>query len=116
MTLIEQMMEPCVILNRVRRDDPVGGYIETWEDGATFEAAVIKNTTNDAVIAEKQGMNEIFTVVVRKSFELDFHDVFRRVSDGEIFRVTSRQKDSEAPTASTVQIGKVQAERWVLPT
>lgn len=116
MNLIESMMEGCVLLNRIRTDDPYGGYIEAWTDGATFNAAIIKNSTTEAQIAEKQGINELFTVVTAKGFGLDYHDVFRRVSDGSIFRVTSREKDSEAPAASTVQIAKVTAERWVLPT
>lgn len=115
MNLMYSMMEKCILLNHVRTDDPVGGYTEAWQDGATFDATIIKNSTTDAVIAEKQGITEIFTVVVKKSFVLDFHDVFRRVSDGSIFRVTSRIKDSEAPEESTVQIAKVTAERWELP-
>ena len=115
MTLIESMMDKCVILNHIRTDDPVGGYVEDWTPGATFDATIIKNTTTDAQIAEKQGISELFTVVVKKSFSLDFHDVFKRLSDNEIFRVTSRQTDSEAPMASTVQIAKVTAERWELP-
>lgn len=116
MTLLDSMMDDCVLLNRIRTDDSYGGYTETWQDGATFKATVIKNSTTEAQIAQKQGISELFTVVVHKSFRLDFHDVFRRVKDGAIFRVTSNQTDSEAPQESTVQIGKVTAEKWVLPT
>ena len=115
MRLIDQMMEECRILNRIRTDDEYGGYSEEWTAGATFQAAIIKNSTTDAQIAEKQGIAEIFTVVVQKGFELDFHDVFRRTSDNQVFRVTSNVKDSEAPAASTVPIAKVTAEKWVLP-
>lgn len=116
MSLIESMMEDCVFLNKVKVDDPVGGYKDSYQDGITFRAAVIKNSTNEVQIAEKSGMSEIFTIVTDKSMVLEFHDVLRRVSDGEIFRVTSRAVDSQAPAASTVQIAKVTAERWVLPT
>lgn len=115
MSLIDSMMTPCKILNRIRTDDEYGGYTEEWTEGATFDAAIIKNSTTEAQIAEKQGINELFTVVTKKSLELDFHDVFRRVSDGQVFRVTSNAKDSEAPAVSTVQITKVTAEKWVLP-
>ena len=116
MTLIESMMEDCVFLNKVKVDDPGGGYKDDYQDGVTFKAAVIKNSSNEAQIAEKSGISEIFTIVTDKSMTLEFHDVLRRVSDGEIFRVTSRAVDSKAPTASTVPIAKVTAERWVLPT
>lgn len=116
MRLIDQMMDSCVFLNKVRADDDYGGYTETWTDGATFSAAIIKNTTTEAMIAEKSGISEIFTVVTAKGFPLEYHDVFRRVKDGEVFRITSRNLDSEAPEASTVKIAKVTAERWALPT
>lgn len=114
MSLIEGMMEKCRIMNQVRQDDPYGSETVSWSEGTTFQAAIIKNTTTQAVIAEKQGIKEIFTVVVKKGFSLSFHDVFKRVSDGEIFRVTSNVEDSEAPEASSVRIAKVIAEKWVL--
>ena len=113
--LIDTMMEKCRILNHIREDDPYGSYTDTWRDGASFDATIIKDTTTEAHIAEKQGITEIFTVVTRKQFPLSYHDVFRRLSDGQIFRVTSNAKDSEAPEASTVKIAKVTAERWSLP-
>lgn len=116
MSLIESMMEDCVFLNKVKIDDPVGGYRDEYQDGVTFRAAVIKNSTTEAQIAEKSGITELFTIVTDKAMSLEFHDVLRRVSDGEIFRVTSRAVDSQAPAASTVQIAKVTAERWVLPS
>ena len=115
MSLITQIMENCLIMNRQRTDDDMGGYAETWTEGASFKAAIIKNSTTEAQIAEKQGIDELFTVVTAKGFDLSFHDVFKRVSDGAIFRVTSNIKDSEAPDASTVKIAKVTAEKWVLP-
>lgn len=116
MTLIESMMEDVCFMDHVHTDDPYGGYIDTWQEGATFKAAVIKNTTTEAQIAEKSGVEELFTVVVNKAVQLDYHDVLKRKSDGSIFRVTSRVIDSTAPAASTVPIAKVTAERWVLPT
>lgn len=115
LNLIESMMEPCNILNHIREDDPYGSSVDYWSEGATFNAAVIKNNTTEATIAEKQGVSEIFTVVTYKDFLLDYHDVFKRVSDGQIFRVTGNTKDSEAPNASSVKIAKVTAEKWVLP-
>lgn len=115
MNLLDSMMEKCVLLNHIRTDDAYGSTVDTWTDGSQFDAAIIKNSTTEATIAEKQGITEIFTVVTKKSFLLDYHDVFRRVSDGLIFRVTSMAKDSEAPEASSVKIAKVTAEKWVLP-
>lgn len=114
--LLTQMMDECRILNHVRTDDSYGGYAEAWTEGASFMCAIAKNTSTEQQIAEKQGISESFTVVVSDSFSLDYHDVFKRVKDGEVFRVTSKTADSTAHPASTVKIAKVTAERWVIPT
>ena len=115
MTLLDKMAESCKIMNHIREDDAYGSSIDTWTEGSAFTATIIKNTSTEALIAEKQGVDELFTVVTKRSFKLDYHDVFKRVSDGQIFRVTSIAKDSEAPDPSTVQICKVTAEKWVIP-
>lgn len=116
MSLIIDMMESCCFKDKTTSDDPYGSTVRTgWHDGASFMAAVIKNNTTEAIVAEKQGITEIFTVVFEKGLALDYHDVFKRLSDGQIFRVTSNVKDSEAPAASTIQLAKVTAEKWVIP-
>lgn len=113
LSLLSQMMNDCVLLNHIRVNDPFGGYKETWEEGATFQAAISKDGSIEAQIAERQELGEIYTVVTPRSFALNYHDVFRRISDGVLFRVTSNSQ--EAHPASTVQINRVSAERWELP-
>lgn len=116
MSLLTQVMEDCRILNHVRTDDDYGGYTDEWTEGATFKAAVGKNSSAEQLVAEKQGISEAFTVVVQDTFSLDYHDVFKRLRDNAIFRVTSRTTDSTAHPASTVRIATVTAERWELPS
>lgn len=115
MNLLTQMMDECRILNHIRTDDEYGGYSDSWTEGASFKAAIAKNGSPEQLVAEQQGVAELFTVVVEQNFSLDYHDVFKRTKDGSIFRVTSRTTDSTAHPASTVKIAKVTAERWVLP-
>lgn len=115
MSLLTQMMVDCRILNHIRQDDDFGGYTDTWTEGAKFKAAIAKNSSPEIIAAEQQGISEQFTVVVDKGFSLDYHDVFKRLDDESIFRVTSRTTDSTAHPASTVKIATVTAERWVLP-
>ena len=114
MNLLESMMERCTMLDKITSGDGVLGRVTRWQDGAQFMATIIKDNSSEAVIAEQQGVNELFTVVTAKGTGLEYHDVFRRESDGSIFRVTSNQLDSEAPNASTLKYGKVTAERWAL--
>ena len=115
MSLLTQMAEDCRILNHVRTDDDYGGYKDEWVAGASFKAAIAKNSSPEMLLAEQQGVDELFTVVVADTFTLDYHDVFIRLRDEAIFRVTSRTVDSVAHPASTVRIAKVTAERWDIP-
>ena len=116
MAMIFDMMENCCLMVNSSADDPYGSTVKTgWHEGETFKAAVIKNNTTEAIVAEKQGITETFTVVFEKGLALGYHAVLKRLSDGQIFRVTSNAKDSEAPNASTIQIAKVTAEKWVIP-
>lgn len=115
LSLLDSMMEKCIFLNHTKAKDGYGGYTDSWTDGVEFNATIIKNNSTQAIIAERQDVKEIFTVVINSGMTLDYHDVFRRESDGQVFRVTGDSTDSEAPDASTVKIGKVTAEKWVIP-
>lgn len=112
--LLWSMAENFVMMDRISRKNDYGGTDKVWIEGAAFQAVVIKNNSPEVKLAEQQGVKEIFTIVVDKGTELEYHDVIRRVSDGDVFRITSITKDSEAPMASTVPITKVTAERWEL--
>lgn len=114
MSLIDVMMEDCVMLDKRTVSDGLGGFSYEWAEGASFKAAIVKNTTLEARIAEKQGVTELYTVTVDKGLALQYHDVFRRASDGLTFRVTSNIRDSETPTVASFQNGQVTAERWEL--
>lgn len=115
MSLIDTMKETCTLLDRVTQSDGMGGFIQTWTDGASFQAAVIRDTSTQARIAEKQGVTELYTVTTDRNLTLDYHDVFRRESDSAIFRVTSNIHDSKTPQVASFAFAQVSAERWVLP-
>lgn len=102
------------MVDKTTTPDGMGGFIPKWVDGAEFQAAIVKNTSMEARLAEKQGVTELYTVTVNKGIPLDYHDVFRRIRDGAIFRVTSNIADSETPSVASFQIGQVTAEKWVL--
>lgn len=114
MSLIDVMMEDCTMLDKRTVSDGLGGFTTEWVDGAEFRATVVKDSTMAARVAEKQGVTELYTVTVDKGLSLQYHDVFRRQSDGAVFRVTSNIVDSETPSVATFQIGQVTAERWEL--
>ena len=112
--LYRLMMEPCTEIRRVRHDDEQGGYDYQYEDGVAFDAAIVKDRTLAARVAEKEGVTEVYTVTTPAGVGLDFHELFRRNSDGAVFRVTSSAQDSKPPKAASFSFEQVTAERWTL--
>lgn len=116
MSLIEQWQEECTIIEPKKVPDGEGGWTTGWTNGASFMAAIVLETSTQAVIAERQGMAKIYRVTTPKNAMLGFHDVFRRESDGQVFRVTSDGKDVQTPAESEITpFSQVTAEAWALP-
>ena len=112
--LMGDYAEECTIIEKSRVSDGEGGWITRWVDGMRFEAAITHDSTLQGRIAESEGMTATYTVTTDKSMPLDFHDVFRRESDGQIFRVTSDGTDKKTPKSATFQVSQVSAEEWAL--
>lgn len=115
MSLLSEAMENCTLMDRTTADDGYGGYISTWVEGASFDAAVVLDSSMQAKIAEVQGVTGIYTVTTKKSMNLQYHDVFKRNSDGKIFRVTSDGDDKKTPSSAMLNMRQVSAEEWRLP-
>lgn len=115
MSLLTEQMETCVMLNKQTQPDGYGGYITTWADGAQFQAAIVFDTSIEARAAEKQGVSSLYTVTTTKALILEYHDVFRRIRDSKIFRVTSDGDDKYTPKSATLNMRQVTAEEWSLP-
>lgn len=116
MSLLSDSMENCIMLNKITENDGYGGYITTYVDGAEFEAAIVLENSLQARIAEKQGVTALYTITTEKSLNLQFHDVFKRISDGKIFRVTSDGDDNKTPASAGLNMRQVSAEEYTLPT
>lgn len=116
MTLVEDMMEEVIFLNKVKVDDGEGGFYTTYEDGLTFMAAVTRDTTMQTRVAEKEGVTSVYTVTTRRNVKLDFHDVIKKKSDGSIYRITSKGGEQMTPPISTLDLSQVTAEGWSLTT
>lgn len=117
MSLLKEAMETCVILNKQTTLDDYGGFINTWADGAPFDAAIVFDTSMQARTAEVQGVKSLYTVTTAKAHTLQYHDVFRRERDGKLFRVTSDGDDKYTPQSASLDMRQVTAEELVtLPT
>ena len=115
MSLLEEAKETCVILDKKRVPDGEGGFITEWTEGAEFKAAIVFNTSMEARLAEKQGVTSLYTVTISRNAMLEYHDVFRRLKDGKIFRVTSDGDDSYTPASTDLDMRQVNCEEYSLP-
>ena len=113
MSLLTQAMEDVVMLEKKRVPDGEGGFTVEWVDGVPFKAAVTFDSSMDARTAEKQGVTSLYTVTVPVNAKLEYHDVFRRVRDGKVFRVTSDGDDKITPASASFQFAQVTAEEWI---
>ena len=114
MSLLSDAMTKCVMLDKITSADGYGGYVITWKEGAEFTAAIVLDSSMQARIAEKQGVTALYTVTTTKALNLQYHDVFRRVEDGKIFRVTSDGDDKKTPASAGLNMRQVTAEEWEL--
>lgn len=114
--LIDCMMTPCVSMVQNRTPDGSGGYNTTWEEGEQFRAAIIRDTTTEARPAEAAGTVESYTVTTSRSVSLKYHDVFKRLSDGKTFRITSDNAEQKTPLCTALDIAQATAEAWRLTT
>ena len=110
MSLLTEAMEECVFLSKQKTNDGYGGYINTWTDGAQFDAAITFDTSIEARIGEKQGVTSRYTVTTSRDFVLEYNDYFKRVRDGKFFRVTSDGDDRYTPYSAQLDMRQVEAE------
>lgn len=112
--LMNDFLEDCTLVEKTKVPDGEGGWTIRWVDGMDFQAAITYDTTIQARVAESEGMKATYTITTEKGTSLDFHDVFRRERDGQVFRVTSQGDDKQTPASSTFQVSQVAAEEWAL--
>ena len=115
MSLLEEQMESCTIIDKRTSNDSYGGVITEWIDGATFDCAVTLDNSTQARVANKEGVKDLYTATTKRNINLQFHDVFRRNSDGKVFRSTSDGDDAKTPKSAGLDMRVVSCEEWVIP-
>ena len=114
-SLMDEYKVSCVLLVKTRQDDPVGGYITVWTDGAQFDAAWEYESAPAITVAEQQGVARTYRIYVDKTLDLDFHEVFRRTDNNQIYRVTNPGTDRKTPSFSRLNRRLIEVEKWELP-
>lgn len=114
MSLIDDFMSDCVMLDKTTVADGYGGYTTVWNEGATFKAAITFDTSIQARTAEKAGVSSLYTVTTSRALMLKYPDVFKRLTDNKIFRVTSDGDDKFTPASAGLDMRQVTAEEFTL--
>jgi len=114
MSLLDEAMEKCIMIDKTTVPDGYGGFDVIWQEGAEFNAATVLDNSIQARIAQAQGVRNLYTITTQKNINLQFHDVFKRLRDGKIFRVTSDGDDKRTPASATLNMRQVSAEEWSL--
>ena len=114
MSLIDCMMTPCVFMLQHRVPDGSGGFNTAWSEGEPFGAVITLDTSEDARIADVAKEVQKYTISVSRAVHLKYHDVFKRLSDGKTFRITSDNADKQTPLCTALDIAQSSAEAWRL--
>lgn len=115
MSLLDEAMTSCTILDKTTQSDGYGGIITTYKDGATIKAAIPLMSAIEQMAAQARDSKAIYRVVTEKSINLQYHDVIRREEDKKIFRIKSDGDDNKTPQSAYLNMRVVDAEEWSLP-
>ena len=110
MSLLDSEKVTCKFIDKTTVPDGYGGYTTEYSEGTEFPCNIILDQSMQSRIAEKQGVTALYTILTDKSIMLEFHQIIKRVADGQLFRITS--KDSATPKTATLNIRKVNAEEY----
>lgn len=116
MSLIHEAMEDTIIMNKTTVPDDYGGVDTVYVEGAHINVAYSFDGSTQARIAEQEGVTNRYKLSTRKSINLQYHDVVKRVRDGKIFRVTSDGDDNMTPSSASLDLRQVEAEQWEIPS
>ena len=118
--LIYDAMEPCQMLHKISTDDALGGDRVAWIASASFDAAFASGNSVEQIVGQAMVVSNTYVVTTYRSKVLEYHDVFRRLRDGKIFRVTTGDaRDRQTPderygdSATDLDMRQVNAEEFV---
>lgn len=114
MSLLDELKEGCVLLEKTVVKDGYGGYSTVWNDGVEFDAIFRFDNSTAGRVAGVQGVTSLYTITVPRALPLSKFDVLRRVSNGKVYRITSDGTDNRTPPSASLDMKQYAAEEWAL--
>lgn len=119
MNLLDAFAKEFVMMNKTAMPDGENGFYTSWEPSkAVFKMPENHNTTIEAQKAEKEGTASVYTFLPKQGLEFEYGDIFKRLEDGQYFRVTLPTGEKVTPAyISKMNRGYMKAEKLSqLPT
>lgn len=116
MSLLDAFSKEFVMMTPTKVPDGDGGFITTWSEGIKFRMPQAHDTTIEAQKAEKEGTASTYTFLPAIGMQFAYHDIFKRLSDGQYFRVTAPSGEKETPEISRLGLTYIKAEKWEMTT
>lgn len=113
-SLLSNMRDNFVLLNRVAFPDGYGGFKWKWEDGPAFFGVLIDDQSTNARIGGVQTSTTFGTLKTPRHVNMEFHDAFRRESDGAVYRVSMKDRNQTPPTTD-LDVKQYPVEQWTIP-
>ena len=115
MNLVERRKTRCVLMEETRTADGRGGESIQLRDADVFDAAITEGGSSQIKPAEAADAREKVRVTTGRDVSLPYHAVFRRVTDGRVYRVTSNEPERETPAGAGLDMRRYDAEAYDLP-
>lgn len=103
-----------ILLERTVENGPSGPVV-IWNDGVLFSCLLTLDNSMNARIGEQAGVTSTLTGLVDIETPLKFYDVFRRISDGRTYRITSEPDERRIPASASFHVKAFAAEKYELP-
>ena len=101
MSLLDDFSHSCIIMDKLTKPDGEGGYATEWREGEEFANFVALDSSLEARQAEAQGVTSVYTGIVRKDVPIEYGSVYKDLTTGAYFRVTSRPEEKKAPASAS---------------
>ena len=111
MALQDNYINLCFVEKKMTSDG-MGGYDVVYADGEEFKGAITTDSSTLAKIAEKDGVTSLYTLTTHRNIPLTKFDIVKRLSDNQMFRITSNPEDIQSPQFARLDIKQASLEKW----